>query len=248
VPEEVSTGSALSVEFTDPRLVAVYDAVNPYPPGTQPDFYLGLARTLGASSVVDVGCGTGLVTQEFIRSGFAVIGVEPSAAMLAVARGRPGAERARWIHGNVSALDVAGADFAFMSGHVAQFFLTDESWRAALVALHAALRPGGWLAFESRNPAAREWEGWTAANRRKIVDQDARTIETWTEVESVTEGIVSCVNHYRFLDPVAEVTAGGALRFRSLDELGRSLAAAAFRLDQVYGDWDRRPVEPDSRS
>ena len=41
-----------------------------------------------------------------------------------------------------------------MTGHVAQFFLTDEHWRAALTALHAALRPGGRLAFESRNPDA----------------------------------------------------------------------------------------------
>ena len=35
---------ALSSEFTDPRLVAVYDALNAYGSGTQPEFYLGLAR------------------------------------------------------------------------------------------------------------------------------------------------------------------------------------------------------------
>jgi hypothetical protein len=34
----------LSAEFTDPRLVAAYDTLNVYEPGTQPDFYLELAR------------------------------------------------------------------------------------------------------------------------------------------------------------------------------------------------------------
>ena len=49
------------VEFTDPRLVAVYETVNAYEPGTQPEFYLGLAAEVGARSVVDLGCGTGLI-------------------------------------------------------------------------------------------------------------------------------------------------------------------------------------------
>jgi SAM-dependent methyltransferase len=246
VPDLRPSGPALSVEFTDPRLVAVYDVVNPYRQGTQPTFYLELALEVGARTVVDVGCGTGLVTQEFIRAGFAITGLEPSAEMLAVARRRPGAERARWIHGEVSSLDVRDADLAFLSGHVAQFFLTDESWRATLDALHTALRPGGCLAFESRNPAAREWDTWTAANRQTTVAPAVGTIETWTEVASVTDDVVSCVDHYLFLDSGDDVTARTALRFRTLDELAGSLTAAGFDIERVYGDWDRRSVAEDS--
>jgi SAM-dependent methyltransferase len=251
VPEDPPSGSLLSAEFTDPRLVAVYDVLNPYLPGTQPEFYLGLAGELGARTVVDVGCGTGLVTQEFVRRGFTVVGLEPSAQMLAVARRRLGTERVRWINGDVASLGsspgVRGADFAFMSGHVAQFFVTDESWACALEALHVALRRGGWLSFETRNPAMREWETWTAANRRTTADPAGGTIETWTEVESVADGVASCVNHYRFLDSEADVTARGALRFRTLDELERSLSIAGFRIERGYGDWDRRPLTEDSR-
>ena len=35
-------------EFSDPRLVAIYDSVNAYGPGEQPDFYRGLATEIGA--------------------------------------------------------------------------------------------------------------------------------------------------------------------------------------------------------
>ena len=146
-------------EFDDPRLVAVYDSVNAYAPGTQPDFCLQLAAELGARAIVDLGCGTGLVTCALARAGYELTGVDPQRN----ARDRPhaaGGERVRWINGYAADLPPAGtvnADLAIMTGHVAQFFVTDESWRSALTALHRSVRPGGRLAFESRNPGAREW-------------------------------------------------------------------------------------------
>ena len=54
----------MSQEFTAPRLVAVYAALNTYASGTQPDFYLQVARECDARSVLEVGCGTGLVLEE----------------------------------------------------------------------------------------------------------------------------------------------------------------------------------------
>jgi ubiquinone/menaquinone biosynthesis C-methylase UbiE len=86
-----------SAEFTDPRLVAAYDTVNVYEPGTQPDFYLELAREVRASTVIEVGSGTGLVSTHLARAGVDVIGLEPSERMLALARQRPGGERVRWV-------------------------------------------------------------------------------------------------------------------------------------------------------
>jgi SAM-dependent methyltransferase len=232
----------LSPEFTDPRLVAVYDALNSYAPGTQPDFYLRTARECGARSVVEVGCGTGLITRLLLAEGYDVTGIDPSAAMLDVARARPGAERARWIHGNVGALDVTGVDFAFMAGHVAQFFVSDESWRAALHVLRGALRPGGHLAFESRNPAARGWETW--GDRTTIVDPVAGPVERWGEVHDVSGDVVSGRMHVRFLRDGDELVVDGPqLRFRSVDELRLTLDEAGFVVVQTYGDWDRSPLD-----
>ncbi|MBJ7599614.1 methyltransferase domain-containing protein [Candidatus Nephthysia bennettiae] len=233
---------ALSAEFTDPRLVAVYDTLNPYSPGTQPDFYLDLAREVGATTVVEVGCGTGLITVECARAGFDTIGVEPSGQMLQIARRRAGANLVRWIPGGVEALDVREVDLVFMAGHVAQFFLTDEAWRDAVTAIRAALRSGGRLAFETRNPARRAWEGWTpAATRRTAIDQVAGEIETWTEVEDVIDGTVTALGHYRFVRSGQEITVRSGLRFRSPQEIERSLRHAGFLIESLYGGWDRHP-------
>ena len=47
------------------------------------------------------------------------------------------------------------ADLAIMTGHVAQFFVSDESWSEALTAPPCTRSaPAGRLAFESRNPQA----------------------------------------------------------------------------------------------
>ena len=234
-------------EFHDPRLVAVYETVNAYGPGEQPDFYAGLAAELGARRIVDLGCGTGLITRALAARGYAMVGVEPSPAMLAVARTRPNAERVEWIEGGAGALGPLDADLAIMSGHVAQFFVGDDEWRDALLALRGALRPGGTLAFETRNPLACEWETWSRATAVTVHDPRAGAIETWTEVDAVDGDIVSFTNHYRFLATDDDVVSSARLRFRSEVELRSTLAAASFAIDRIYGDWDRRPATATTR-
>jgi SAM-dependent methyltransferase len=235
-------------EFTDPRLVAIYDTVNSYAPGTQPAFYSQLAAVLGAGTIIDLGCGTGLLTCELANQGYRMVAADPAPAMLARARQRrPCGRGVRWIDGDASCLGTPGADLAIMTGHVAQFFLTEESWHAALSALHAALRPGGHLAFESRNPGAREWEQWTGEARVSVEDPQAGPIENWCEVQGVRDGVVSCTGHYRFSRTGDELASRIALRFRGADELAESLSTAGFGVERVYGDWDRRPPGPTTR-
>jgi SAM-dependent methyltransferase len=231
-------------EFNDPKLVAVYDTVNPYERGTQPDFYRGLARDLGASTVVELGCGTGQVACALAEDGFRVIGVEPSAAMLAVARTR--CDGVEWVHGGTRELGTPAADVAYMSGHVAQFFVTDAEWDEALSALRRALRPGGWLSFEARDPRAREWERWARGAPTSVLDPVAGPIEWWTQVHDVHESIVSYSIHYRFLARDETLVSEAALRFRTADEIRASLGAAGFTIERIYGDWDRSPIADDT--
>lgn len=227
-------------EFNDPRLAAVYDTINPYDPGTQPDFYCEVAAEGGASTVLELGCGTGQVACHLAAGGFRVIGVEPSAAMLAIARSRCAA--VEWVHGDSAALGTPGADLAYMSGHVAQFFVTDDEWNTALFALRRSLGPGGRLAFEARDPRARAWEEWALGTRTNVVDPVAGPIEWWIEVRDVHDGVVSYSIHYRFVARDEALVSNAALRFRTEDELIASLAEAGFAIEQMYGNWDRSPA------
>src|SRR5207302_1890293 len=148
----------LDQHYVDPRLVALYDSENKR--GADTDFYVRLAADLAARTIVDLGCGTGLLTRELAGDGRQVIGVDPAPAMLSYARRQPGAERVRWVEGGSSALGTPEADLVVMTGNVAQVFLDDCAWATTLRAIHSALRSGGHLAFKSRNPADRAWERW----------------------------------------------------------------------------------------
>jgi hypothetical protein len=134
-----------------------------------------------------------------------------------------------------------------MTGHVAQFFRTAADWQRALGALRVGLRPGGRLAFETRNPAAREWERWTAAARTRVRDPALGPIEFWPRAHGERAGVVSYAIHYVVEVSGEELVAPGRLRSRTEDGLRRSPAAAGFRVERVYGDWDRRPAGPGSR-
>ena len=230
-------------EFTDPRLAAVYDALGPDRADT--DFYLELAAELAASSVADIGCGTGLLACELAQRGHAVTGVDPAAAMLEVARHRPGADRVRWIEGEAAALGTGrAADLAIMSGHVAQVIADDERWQATLDATREALRPGGRVAFESRDPAARGWEAWTRRDSLRTADDGAGgEFEWWYEVTEVAgDGArVRTEVHYRFLATGEELVSENELRFRTRTELTQALTGAGFTVERVFGNWDRRP-------
>lgn len=236
----------LDGHYVDPRLVELYDHDNPR--GADTDFYLRLAAILDARRILDLGCGTGLLTRELAAvAGRSVTGVDPSPAMLGVARRQPDAERVQWVEGDASALGTPAADLVVMTGNVAQVFLDDAEWSATLHAIHAALRPSGHLAFESRNPNARAWEQWTRNATYERIDSPFGPMECWLELVHVGDGRVRFEGHNVFTNTGEVVVASSELRFRSQAEITDSLANAGFTVEHVYGDWDGGPMTSASR-
>jgi ubiquinone/menaquinone biosynthesis C-methylase UbiE len=195
----------------------------------------------GARSVLDLGCGTGVFALMLAERGIEVTGVEPATAMLDVARAKPGAERVRWIHGDASAIpeDVA-VDMVTMTANVAQVFLTDDDWPATLAVCHRALRPGGRLVFESRDPHRRAWEEWTEDRTRSTTDiPGVGRVTDWVQVTAVDGPLVTFESPNVFESDGTVITSVSTLRFRSREELEASLVEAGFVVDEVRDALDR---------
>ncbi len=126
--------------FSNRRLVATYDVVEA--DRDDLDAYVAIVEEFGAQSVLDVGCGTGVLACRLALNGIAVTGVDPAEASLEVARSKPCADRVDWVLGEASSLPPLQVDMAVMTGNVAQVFLTDGEWLANLTAIAAALAPG----------------------------------------------------------------------------------------------------------
>ena len=224
--------------FSHRRLAAVYDPLDP--DRSDLDVYAAIARESGARSVLDIGCGTGTFACMLAAAGFAVVGLDPAEASLEIARSKPAADRVRWIHGYAHHLPPLQVDLATMTANVAQVFLTDDDWAATLRAAYAALRPGGLLVFETRDPAAQAWLEWTPEKSRIRTDiPGVGRVDTWDEVTRAGDGLVTFRWTIVFESDGEVLTSESTLRFRARGEDERSLAAAGFTLEEVREAPDR---------
>src|SRR5439155_7313855 len=122
--------------YRDADLVGLYDVDNPG--GEDHIYFRALADEIDARSIVDLGCGTGLLTRSLVRPGRTVIGVDPSRTMLDYARAQPGSELVTWIHGDASALAPTGTvDLALRTGN-AIMHVSPEKLPSTLTTVAAA--------------------------------------------------------------------------------------------------------------
>jgi SAM-dependent methyltransferase len=229
--------------YRDRDLVALYDLDNPG--GADHRWYAALADSLDARRIVDLGCGTGLLTRRLATAGRTVVGVDPSRTMLAWAREQEGADRVAWVEGDATAMPADGdVDLVVCTGN-AIMHLDDAELATAAARSRAALRAGGVLAFETRNPAAREWERWTRAATFGERETHVGLLTEWIEVVDVTDGRVTFDAHNVFPDGEDRVYRS-VLVFRDEAAVRASLEAAGFEVT-VDGGWAGEPVTDAAR-
>ena len=96
--------------------------------------------------VLELGCGSGLLTRHLVDAGHRVLATDASPAMLELARREaPGAELAVLV---LPDDPLPAADAVVSAGHVLSYLPDEAAIDRALVAVAGALRPGGVLALD----------------------------------------------------------------------------------------------------
>jgi len=140
--------------------------------------------------LLELGVGTGNALVPFLRRGLEAVGVDASAAMLAVARAKlPGVPL---IRADARTLRLGRRfNLVYSAFDSLNNLLTPTDLRDALAAARHHLRPGGWLAADLNTPAGLQelWreEVWEEDGVRLVYGYDPATrlgrLEVWVEGE-----------------------------------------------------------------
>ncbi|MFD2767965.1 class I SAM-dependent methyltransferase [Micromonospora eburnea] len=224
--------------FGQPRLAAIYDALDC--DRSDLDAYVRMAEEFEARRVLDIGCGTGVFALLLAPRGIEVVGVDPAGASIDVARSKPGSERVRWICGDSAALPPLRVDLATMTGNVAQAIADPRMWQSTLRRAYEALRPGGRLVFETRDPARRAWEEWNREESYRVTGiPGVGVVESWVQVIEVSLPLVTFRWTYVFAADGQVLTSDSTLRFRERQEVEAELVAQGYVVEDVRDAPDR---------
>jgi len=228
---------------SDPRLIALYDDDNP--DGPDHDHARALAEEIGARTIVDLGCGTGQLAVTLARPGRTVIGVDPDSTAIGYARRRPGGDTVIWTSGDSTVMGDLAADLIVLTGNSVQH-IGESDWPRTLRDIARTLREGGVLLFDSRNPADRAWDRWTATPKATRATSIGEITE-WIELDHEDpDGTVHLDFHTVFEATGEHLTVRQPLVFRDADRLTRDLDQAGLSVRAVYGEWTGEPFSPES--
>ncbi|MGW0069146.1 class I SAM-dependent methyltransferase [Streptosporangium sandarakinum] len=224
--------------FGHPRLAAIYDSLDP--DRSDLDAYLRMAEEFKARRVLDIGCGTGVFALLLADRGIEVVGVDPALASIDVAYAKPGSERVRWICGDATGLPPLQVDLATMTANVAQAIADPQTWQKTLRGAYEALRPGGHLVFETRDPAGRAWEEWTREFSYRVTEiPGVGSVESWVQLIEVSLPLVKFRWTYVFAADGQVLTSDSTLRFREREEVEGDLVAHGYVVEDVRDAPDR---------
>jgi len=229
-------GCDRGMDYQNSQIAKIYDHANSRARDT--DFYLSLAG-VRPCSVLDLGCGTGLLCCALAERGHRVTGVDPAAAMLAVARRKPHAEQVEWVESSAQSYRARRRfDLIVMTGHAFQILLTDADALAVFETMRGHLKEGGRVAFETRNPRV-DWAGEWAGRVRTL--PGGQVLET-LEITGEDGEFISFQTSYRLSH--GTLTTSSTLRFSPREHVAALIARAGLVVREVFGEWDAGRFDP----
>lgn len=216
------------------------------------DAYLLLAERFGGP-VLDVGCGTGRVALHLAGEGFDLTGVEPSSAMLDIARTKPGIE-------GVTLIQAGAADFssptrfgfALLAFSTFQHFHTQVDQLAVLVNLVRHVRAGGGIALDLSNPVHffRTDDVPALVHERTFTDASGCPVMQQSIVRADrAKQILHITWVYDRISEAGAVTRTVCempMRCYTAPEMRLLLERAGFGSVEFYGDYEFNPFEEHS--
>jgi len=206
------------------------------------DFVVSTLNLSPGARVLDVGCGFGRHSIELARRGYVVVGIDPSATMIAAARVR-------------AAETGISVDFRQVSGEV---FVTDDLFEAAICLfttlgqisatednsalipqVYQALQPGGAIIVEVPQREA-------TVKRLKTAEKFGSGERYTTVARQFNVAGNMLTESFTVVSPA--VTRHYLLRYRlyTLAELANLLTEAGFTVRQTYSDYQASPWQADS--
>jgi 2-polyprenyl-3-methyl-5-hydroxy-6-metoxy-1,4-benzoquinol methylase len=226
------------MDYQNAQIAEIYDLVNSWSQDTE--FYLSLAG-LRPCRVLDLGCGTGTLCCALAKRGHRVAGVDPAAAMLAVARRKPHAESIEWVESTAQNYKSHRRfHLIVMTGHAFQALLTDADALAVLQTMRGHLNQGGMIAFETRNPRV-DWVGEWSGRQRLVGTLAGRQLLETLEITGQDGEFISFQTSYR--SPLETLSTSSTLRFPSLEHVEALIARSGLVVRDLFGDWGAGPFE-----
>lgn len=197
--------------------------------------------------VLELGCGTGRVTEALVTAGLDVTGLDLDDGMVEAARHRLG-DRARIVQGDMRAFEVdAPVDTVLLPYNTFTLLTSRADQDAALSSVHRALVPGGLFAFEITPFLLRDVPcDWTHFGTAPLAPSSAIIVSAW---ERVTAEPALQRNRY---DTRYELFDGGqrrviettmTLRTVFRYEMEMLLAHHGFEVVRIDGDYDGTALE-----
>jgi ubiquinone/menaquinone biosynthesis C-methylase UbiE len=223
--------------YENNKLVAVYDLDSGW--SVDRDFYLALANR-PTMRILDVGCGTGLLCNEYASRNHDVTGVDPSRSMLNSGRVKTHGKKIEWVEAFAQEFELNTLfDLIVMTGHAFQVLLTDDDVNATFKNMRSHMKQDGLIVFESRNPAIDWANNWNYD--MKIALPDGGTVEESRRFISLNDNLMSFELRYQFQDEL--LASESSLRFWTPDEIQSHLSAVGLFADRILGDWDGKEFD-----
>jgi SAM-dependent methyltransferase len=190
--------------------------------------------------ILDVACGYGRHAGLLARRGFRVVGVDLSRPMLAEARRRfrhrPGLS---FLRGDMRRMAFRAEFDAVISLYTSFGYFTPAQNEAALARMARALKPGGKLLIDHRDPgydAALPSRLWYRIGRRRFVLEERR-FDRRTKITDSTQLVVTMGHAWA-------VQRSFRLQEYSLAGWRRMLGRVGLRLIRAYSGYDGRRHRP----